>query len=403
MSEQPKALAITEYDRARYNVLLPTPALAAQIDRWHALRVSEVAIDPRPESGDIYKVGSRKEGTRWVDVLALAKPALMRIASTAGIVWHWRESGPTRIDRDYVLYKAVGAVRLPDGSWQPLMAMKEIDLEVIAEELEETWTEKADALVTRGGLARDEQARYKFEWRKVEYTDRDTNQTETRNVCFLLPEDAERYIADHVRSALIQWRKNKVARAETGAMLRVIRAALGLRAAYTAEELRRPFVVPRIDFTPDYEDPEVRRALMQRGGAAVSEAFGPSTAPAAPAAALPSGAPAPAKPGEERPPIVAGEEETEEPTAADSGGDVPAGIDPATGEVLGDQPPAAPPAAPELVPGVATCEICGKPVAESIREYSVRAFGGRVLCLKDQPRSTRRPLPQARSVRPHGG
>jgi hypothetical protein len=395
MSEQPTARAITEYDRARYNVLLPTPTLAAQIDRWHALRVSEVAISADPNSGDVFRVGGRTErGKGWVDIFALAKPALMRIASTAGIVWNWRESGPMRIDRDYVLYKAVGAVRLPDGSWQPIMATKEIDLEVIAEELEEQWTEKAEALVTKGGLGRDEQAHYKHEWRKVESTDRD--QTETRSVCFLLPEDAERYVEDHVRAALIQWRKNKVQRAETGAMLRVIRAALGLKAGYTADELKRPFVVPRIDFVPDYDDPEVRRALMARSGAVVTEAFGQPAGPPA-AAALPSGASAPAAPVEERPPIVAGEEETEEPPAA---GDTPSGIDPSTGEIIESVGSAetTPVATPGLVPDVATCETCGQPVSESIRDYSRKAFGGKVLCFRHQPRRTR----PARAVRGHG-
>ena len=72
---------------------------------------------------------------------------------------------------------------------------------------------------------------------------------------------------------MIQWRKHKLGRAETGAMERVIRAALSMKHAYTLEELKKPFVIPRIDFSPDYNDPAVKRMMIENGMRAMNGLF----------------------------------------------------------------------------------------------------------------------------------
>jgi hypothetical protein len=63
-------------------------------------------------------------------------------------------------------------------------------------------------------------------------------------------------------------------------MERVIRAALSMKHQYTATELAKPFVVPRIDFSPDYNDPQVRNAMIENGVKSMATLFG-SSAPAA--------------------------------------------------------------------------------------------------------------------------
>jgi hypothetical protein len=311
-----------QFDRDKFNVLVPDQS-TTQVSPWHVQRISTVQVSPNPLEGDAFQVGSRwVPGTGGADgrvekLFSLAKPALLRISSAAGIAWIWRECEPEVNTATYVRYRAVAAIRLPDGSWQPIVARKDIDLTVVELELREQHTAKAEALIKLGGLPKDEQPLYQHEWRTVEGPDK-----KPKNVCALKPEERDRYVEAHVSSALIQWRKTKLQRAETGAMLRVIRMALGIKSTYTAAELSKPFIVPRIDFSPDYSDPEVRRALIEHGVRAM-EGLSAQLAPSTPAFALP--------PGMVRQPV---EPSTPPATGPHDGGDEPAGEttdDPALG------------------------------------------------------------------------
>ncbi|MGE5585785.1 MAG: hypothetical protein ACM309_09710 [Bacillota bacterium] len=363
---------LVEYKPDKFNVLMPTQHIE-QVSPWHAARTTVVQVNPDPMSGDVFKVGSRynEKAKAWDDIYCLAKPALMRIAAAAGIVWNWRESGPTVLQRDYVCYKAVGAVRLPDGSWQPIMAEKEIDLAVIEEETHEANLKKA-----------------------YEYAG---DPKKKDNLKSLEPEE---WAARQTHTAMIQWRKNKLMRAETGAMLRVIRAALGIKSQYTAAELHKPFVVPRIDFSPDYNDPGVRQALIQHGVAAMSALFGAATPPAPQVAFA------------ERPAIAAPTQDDETVEAgASSSGPAPDAVEPGDAEealeVPSEEPAdeeasdeAAPPDGtlfpPEPAPApepteakprpvvYGTCVECGKKITSgSVVSYSQKKFG-RVLCYSCQ-------------------
>ena len=60
-------------------------------------------------------------------------------------------------------------------------------------------------------------------------------------------------------------RKTAAEKAMTGAILRVVRALIGMKGQYTKTELTKPFVVSRVTFSPDYSDPEVRRAMLDQG------------------------------------------------------------------------------------------------------------------------------------------
>jgi hypothetical protein len=181
-------------------------------------------------------------------MFSLGKVALMKIAQAAGIVWDHRASGPMSLTRDYVSYKAVALIRLPAGDYQPMMAIKEIDLKVIEAELTEQNIDKYNKLLK----STDSKDKKKIEG----YTQKE-------------------WVEQQTKIALIQWSKHKAARAETGAMQRVIRAALGIKQAYTAEELSKPFIVPRIDFAPDYNDPNVQRMMIENGVRAMSALFTP--------------------------------------------------------------------------------------------------------------------------------
>lgn len=238
MSKQ--LIELKDYE-GKCNVLIPTVTMQ-QISPYHRIRVEQVQLDPDPDAGDVFKVGAKKVGNNWQDVLSLSKTAILKLATAAGIVWNWNETKVLSVSKDYVLYQAVGAMRKPSGEWIPLKATKEIDLDVIEMETYEANLEKANKMKAdyRNGLS------------------------------------VEEWAAAKTKTNMIQWRKNKLMRAETGAMLRVVRALLSVKHQYTPAELKKPFAVPTVDFAPDYSDPEVRKAMAEAGIRATADLFGQS-------------------------------------------------------------------------------------------------------------------------------
>jgi len=73
---------------------------------------------------------------------------------------------------------------------------------------------------------------------------------------------------------MIQFRKHRVARAQSGAMTRAIRSAFAIRSNYTKEALSRPFVLAKVVFTPDYSNPEVVRFLLAEATGTLRELYG---------------------------------------------------------------------------------------------------------------------------------
>ena len=231
-------IELKDYE-GKYNVLFPQ-ARMQQISPYHRIRVEEVKIDPNPEAGDVFKVGSKKVGNNWQDVLSLSKTGVLKLATAAGIVWNWQDTKVLSSSKDYVLFQAVGAMRKPSGEWIPLKATKEIDLDVIEAETLEANLKKAE----------------------------DLNSEKRKGMT------VERWAEAQTKTNMIQWKKNKLMRAETGAMLRVVRALLSIKHQYSPQELQKPFAVPTVDFTPDYSDPEVKRMVAAQSLKSASDLFG---------------------------------------------------------------------------------------------------------------------------------
>ena len=93
--------------------------------------------------------------------------------------------------------------------------------------------------------------------------------------------DREKYVERSVLVNMTLLRKTASEKAQTGAILRVIRALLGIKGTYLIEELQKPFAVPTVTFSPDYSDANVRQAMLQQGMNSMGNMFG--TASAAPA------------------------------------------------------------------------------------------------------------------------
>lgn len=172
---------------------------------------SAVLIDVAHET---YKVGTVKEGNEYVETRGLGKVALEKIAGAAGISWDPSASGRLDDGSDpyYCAWRVVGNLRHFDGTEVTIEGSKEMDLREGSAQLQ--------ALFDRAktGKSKDPTAQIR------------------------------------------EMRLHIMAHAESKARLRAIRS-IGLRPAYTAAELKKPFVVARLAFNGRSADPETQRAF----------------------------------------------------------------------------------------------------------------------------------------------
>lgn len=167
-----------------------------------AVALSVVQVD---EAHETYDVGGGK--------LGLGKSALDRISAGAGISWDAHQSRrlDDGSDPHYCAWQAVGTYRRFDGTECQVIGNKEMDLRPGSPQV----------------IALEERAKKK-----------------------------NRSADQQVR----EMRMHIVGHAETKARLRAIRS-LGIRSSYEPAELRKPFVVARLMWTGQSDDPELRRAF----------------------------------------------------------------------------------------------------------------------------------------------
>jgi hypothetical protein len=257
-----ECLDLSNYDPQAYNILSPVLRLdtAAPYLRFRAV---EVRLDPDVNRGDCYAA----PGTKWVRergvsvpaLVAPSKPGLLKIASAAGLIIDPRNSHritpdacerciemaqatqqaarcgdcPSRFD---TAYQYIGAVRTDTG-WRIVKASYEWNLDAQRRKLVREAKKK---------LAKAQEEGRPFD------------------------------VEEHVDDRLDQIIAERYGLAETKALLRLVRAICHLRQAYTREEMARPFVVVRTELTPDFADPETRRALAAKAISSGAEIFGPA-------------------------------------------------------------------------------------------------------------------------------
>lgn len=229
---------LEEYRRhGAYNVLVPTLTIQ-EISPYHKPVLEIVRINPDPKAGEVYEIvqGSGEYSLRAV--------ALQRIGYAAGLIWNARGCGRTddATNPNIVSYRAEAAVRKEDGTYMLLNAEYMVDLQILEEEIRESYEKKSKELA-----------------KEKKWSD----------------QSRKEYVEKMVRRDMLQKRKFRLQLAQTGAMDRVIRKILGLKGTYRREELEKPFVVPKIAFHPDVSDPEVRKLLLQQGLEASNILFGP--------------------------------------------------------------------------------------------------------------------------------
>jgi hypothetical protein len=249
MDAQSLQATLEKFREEGAHLLLPSTFIP-ETPKYHTVAVDQVVLSPDTKEGDVYPQQQKK--------LALTRQGLMKLANAAGIIWDPNRSRrlDDRTDKDYVVYQAVGGYKKLDGTPLFMKAEYDLDFEVIRDEIEEGYEIKRQKWKADAS------------WFKKMTADQ---------------QDA--YIKKCIRRDVLQKRKHKIKLAETGAMTRVIRGLLNLKATYTVPELKKPFIVVRLVFQPDYDDPEVKSRMAAAAVGAVAGVFGPgATQPALPPA-----------------------------------------------------------------------------------------------------------------------
>ena len=330
---------VEELRNKKFNILLPTTTFASQSELY--VPRLDIVTPEGIKGGDFYAQGNKNIGTKdkevWVKPMAPSAQFLSKVASAANIQWHPDKSCHTLIEKMRVVYKAVAAIRQADGSWRIITDEYELDLEVIEEELTVDYNKKA--------RFDDFQKRMKKEFMTVD---------------------------DYIRRDLLQKRKHKLALASTGAMNRVIRKALTLKNTYLPDEANKPFAIAKFDFQPDFNDPTVRRYASMAAVRAQNDLFGGGGLEM-PLDAMPDEEKAAGEFGDNGTGKVIDIESSEYGDNADGPDDMGRFVDGAA-----EDPPWG---------DMIFCQNCGEEIQgndkwtpETIRDYSVRNFGGKVYC-----------------------
>jgi len=172
---------------------------------------------------------------------------LLKLANAAGIEWSAPDSGRADNggDKLYVAFRAVGLIRKADGKLYPTASSYDLDLELVKEELEEQYRQKAKTMNNKSD------------------------------------QEKEDYIQYCVSRDWLHKRKHKVTLAESGAKARVIRSILGLQSQYSNKEdiTGRPFVIVR--FVLDHQNPDIKQAMLAAAQENMSAIYGNGSLPQA--------------------------------------------------------------------------------------------------------------------------
>lgn len=264
---------ITAY--RNYNLLVPT-ATDVQLNPFYKFHVEEVPVDLSENSGDIFKVGSVNTGRKgqngkdiWEEVYSLSKPLLNKMAMAAGIQFNPKETYGQRIDRVTYRAQAQGAMRKADGTARTETDQRVICLEDEEENYRMEFADKAARGITDKKAAESAAKIFKGSW--IDSKDKWGNKVKA----YVIAEsDRERYIERSVMVNMALLKKSWAEKAMTGAKLRVIRALLGVKGNYRKSELEKNFAIPTVIFSPDYSDPQVRKAMLIQGMNSVNNMFG---------------------------------------------------------------------------------------------------------------------------------
>lgn len=188
--------------------------------------ISVVRLGADPEDGDFYFPKDCAPKGR------MTYAAMKKLAAEAGIEWVPAEEGIVKKEESYVAFRAVGRRFTSSGERRPLAGFSDKDMMIKEDEL------------------------------------RKPDQKYPKN---------EAQIQAELRKERNFWMRQ----AESGARARVIKGFIPIKAAYTVEQMKQPFMVLRYIFSPDMRDNFIKGHFLAAMTNAVSGVFGPQAAPLA--------------------------------------------------------------------------------------------------------------------------
>lgn len=374
MENNSNAIAEIQKKYAGCNLLMPA-ATEVQLNPFYKITVMEVTADLSENSGDIFKVGSVKTGTTqqgkdiWEETYSPAKPLLMKIAAAAGIQFDPDHTYGTKIDANTYKAKAYGAMRMPDGTGKTHADEKVICLDDEEANYRVEFMDKSIKGITDEKAAKAAAEMFKGNWIDAK------NKWGKACKAYVIDDcDREKYIERSVLVNMTLLRKTAAAKAMTGAILRVIRALTGMKGQYTKKELQKPFAIPRVTFSPDYTDPEVRKAMLSQGMNSIGSLFGATPTIAAIPDTLTGGEIDEFNPEEFADNPAFASEQTEDRDVVDEEQEQ---------NWFDREQPTAPQQDVRPQQEEYACENCGSVISEKVYGYSIDKFG-RPLCVKCQ-------------------
>lgn len=374
MENNSNAIAEIQKKYAGCNLLMPA-ATEVQLNPFYKITVMEVTADLSENSGDIFKVGSVKTGTTqqgkdiWEETYSPAKPLLMKIAAAAGIQFDPDHTYGTKIDANTYKAKAYGAMRMPDGTGKTHADEKVICLDDEEANYRVEFMDKSIKGITDEKAAKAAAEMFKGNWIDAK------NKWGKACKAYVIDDcDREKYIDRSVLVNMTLLRKTAAAKAMTGAILRVIRALTGMKGQYTKKELQKPFAIPRVTFSPDYTDPEVRKAMLSQGMNSIGSLFGATPTIAAIPDTLTGGEIDEFNPEEFADNPAFASEQTEDSDVVDEEQEQ---------NWFDREQPTAPQQDVRPQQEEYACENCGSVISEKVYGYSIDKFG-RPLCVKCQ-------------------
>ena len=213
--EGPVEEALQKYDPSRYNLLTPITSID-RLPEMSRLSVRVVPVDTSDGGGDCYHSKLFMKSNER----APTKVLLDKIAAAAGITWIQSRRIDDRSDPYLCEWEAIAEMVDFDGTKRRIIRSKGVDLR--------------DGAPAVQGMS---------------------------------------------PGMLKQQRTDIATLAESKTCNRVIRSALAMKQKYTAEELKRPFVIPRLVPDMDMTDPVVKEAVIQHRLGAERQLFGPASGP----------------------------------------------------------------------------------------------------------------------------
>lgn len=192
--------ALLKWQQDHYNILTPFTHISG-LAASHGIITSLVTLSPNKDDGDVYDGLPFLKG----DEVAPAKIGLRKLAECAGISTRTERTDGRQIPFFWES-KAIGSYRGVDGS-------------IVTREATEEWDLRDGSLRMKG-------------W---------------------------------TRNQIEEGRKHGLRNCEARAINAAIReCGFGIKQKYSRDELKRPFVIIRVIFVPDMNDPDVKRLVTER-------------------------------------------------------------------------------------------------------------------------------------------